>query len=211
MRSKAASRNREWSVVPVGPDRWEDLAKLFGPRGSCATCWCLYWRLTHADFNALAADGRRRRMHRLVRTGATPGLLGYAGGEPVAWVSLGPRRDFAALQASRVFGPLDAQPVWSIVCFVVRRDQRGRGWMRRMLKAAIDYAWDHGATLVEGYPLEPGGRKLSGDSGYTGIASTFRAEGFWEVARPRPDRPVMRRRLRRRTRPARRTQEDRHG
>jgi hypothetical protein len=69
--------------------------------------------------------------------------------------------------------------------------------MRRLLRRS-DYAAENGATLLEGYPVECGDRRLTGDSGYTGIASTFRAQGFREVARPRTDRPVMRRALRRR-------------
>jgi GNAT superfamily N-acetyltransferase len=135
-------------------------------------------------------------MRRIVRSGVVPGLLGYADGEPVAWVSLGPRTDFAALETSRLLRRVDDRPVWSVVCFVVRPDQRRQGWMRRLLRAAAAYAADHGASLLEGYPVECGDRRLTGDGGYTGIASTFRSEGFREVARPRPDRPVMRKRMR---------------
>jgi GNAT superfamily N-acetyltransferase len=187
---------RRWSVAPVGPDRWKDLESLLDRPGPHRGCWCLWWRLTHKAFGATSEDQHRRTMRQRVRAGTVPGLLGYADGEPVAWVSLGPRTDFAALEASRLFRRVDDKPVWSVVCFVVRPDHRRQGWMRRLLRAAAEYAAQHGATLLEGYPLECGTRRLTGDSGYTGIASTFRAEGFKEVARPRRDRPVMRRRLR---------------
>lgn len=69
--------------------------------------------------------------------------------------------------------------------------------MRRLLKAATAYAADHGATLLEGYPIECGTRELTGYTGYTGIASTYRAAGFREVARRRSDLPIMRRTVRR--------------
>jgi GNAT superfamily N-acetyltransferase len=158
----------------------------------------MYWRVTHSQFASHKAEDNRRQMRALVMAGKQPGLIGYAGDEPVAWVSLGPRPDFAALEASRLFRRVDDKPVWSVVCFVVRRDQRRQGWMGRLLRAAAEYAAEHGATLLEGYPVECGERRLSGDGGYTGIASTFVAQGFREVARPKRDRPVMRRRLRRR-------------
>ena len=187
-----------WTIAPVGPDRWGDLENLLDRPGPHRGCWCLWWRVTHKAFGEMGEGGHKRRMRRIVRAGATPGLLGYLDGEPVAWVSLGPRTDFAALGASRLFRRVDGKPVWSVVCFVVRRDQRRQGWMRRLLRAAADYAAQHGATLLEGYPVECGDRRLTGDSGYTGIASTFRAEGFREVARPKADRPIMRRSLRRR-------------
>ena len=195
---KAQAARRRWTIAPLDPDRWDDLENLLDRPGPHRGCWCLWWRMPHKEFGATSGDQHRRRMRQIVRRGGRPGLLGYVDGEPVAWVSLGPRTDFAALESSRLFRRVDDKPVWSVVCFVVRRDQPRQGWMRRLLRAAADYAAQHGATLLEGYPVECGDRRLTGDSGYTGIASTFRAEGFHEVARPRPDRPIMRRSLRRR-------------
>ena len=195
---KAQAARRRWTIAPLDPDRWDDLENLLDRPGPHRGCWCLWWRMPHKDYGATSDDQHRRRMRQIVRRGDRPGLLGYVDGEPVAWVSLGPRTDFAALEASRLLRRLDDKPVWSVVCFIVRRDQRRQGWMRRLLRAAAQYAAQHGATLLEGYPVECGDRRLTGDSGYTGIASTFRAEGFREVARPRPDRPIMRRSLRRR-------------
>ena len=197
---KAQAARRRWTIAPLDPDRWDDLENLLDRPGPHRGCWCLWWRMPHKEFGATSGDQHRRRMRQIVRRGGRPGLLGYVDGEPVAWVSLGPRTDFAALESSRQLRRVDDKPVWSVVCFVVRRDQRRQGWMRRLLRAAAQYAAQHGATLLEGYPVECGDRRLTGDSGYTGIASTFRAEGFREVARHRPDRPIMRRSLRRRKR-----------
>jgi len=199
MSAKASKGKQAWAIHPVGPERWDDLEQLLDRPGSQRGCWCLWWRLRHKEYGTTSGEQHRRRMRQIVRQGMTPGLLGYVEGEPVAWVSLGPRTDFAALEASRLFRRVDEKPVWSVVCFVVRRDQRGQGWMRRLLRAAEAYAAQHGATLLEGYPVECGDRRLTGDGGYTGIASTFRAEGFREVARRRADRPIMRRALRRRS------------
>lgn len=157
----------------------------------------MYWRTPRDVWATSTAERNRDRMRRFVRRGVEPGLLGYQDGEPVAWVSLGPREDFPALENSRLLRRVDDRPVWSIVCFFVRRDRRRSGWMRRLLKAATAYAADHGATLLEGYPIECGTRELTGYTGYTGIASTYRAAGFREVARRRSDLPIMRRTVRR--------------
>jgi GNAT superfamily N-acetyltransferase len=198
MKGTAAARDRRRTIAPLTPSRWGDLERLLDRPGPHHGCWCLWWRILHKEFGSTSGEAHRRRMRRIVAAGEKPGLLGYENGEPVAWVSLGPREDFAALEASRVFRRVDDKPVWSVVCFVVHPDHRRRGWMRRLLRAAADYAAEHGATLLEGYPVECGGRRLTGDGGYTGVASTFRAQGFREVARPRPERPILRRRLRRR-------------
>ena len=63
--------------------------------------------------------------------------------------------------------------------------------MAKLLTAAVEYAARHGATIIEAYPVEPAG-KLTGYSGFTGIASTFRRAGFVEVARASQQQPVMR-------------------
>ena len=194
-----AGRRETWETAPVDLERWSDLVRLFGRKGAHGGCWCMWWRIPHRAFARNDASANRAQLRSLVRKGSPPGLIGYEGGEPVAWVSLGPRQDFAALGASRILAPVDDRPVWSIVCFFVRRDRRRAGWMRRLLSAAAEYAAARGATMLEAYPIECDDRRLTGYAGYTGIASTFRAAGFREVARRKKDRPMMRRPLRRRT------------
>lgn len=63
--------------------------------------------------------------------------------------------------------------------------------MRPMLRAALDYATEHGANIVEGYPIEAKG-KLTGYDGFTGVASVYREAGFVEVARPNEKYRIMR-------------------
>jgi GNAT superfamily N-acetyltransferase len=129
-------------------------------------------------------------MRRLVSENHVPGLIAYVGRLPIAWCSLGPREQFVGLEHSITLKRVDDNPVWSIVCFFVSKEHRGRGIMEPLLIAAIKYAARHGAQIVEGYPV-PADRKLTGISGYTGIVSTFRRAGFVRVAR-RGNRPIMR-------------------
>src|SRR5437773_770027 len=34
----------------VTRDRWPDLEELFGPRGACGGCWCMWWKLPRSEF-----------------------------------------------------------------------------------------------------------------------------------------------------------------
>jgi GNAT superfamily N-acetyltransferase len=136
----------------------------------------------------------RQAMKALVDGGTVPGLIGYEDGVPVAWVSLGPREDYAKLRRSPVMKPVDDLPVWSIVCFFVARNARGRGLSERMLRAAVDYARSCGARLVEAYPLDQDERG-DPDSMFFGTKAMYDRAGFREVARRRPTRPVMRKAL----------------
>ena len=91
--------------------------------------------------------------------------------------------------------PVDERPVWSIVCFFVDREARGRGLAERMLRAAVDYARSQGARLLEAYPVDAV-EPRDPDLMFFGAKSMYDRAGFREVARRRPSRPVMRRALR---------------
>ena len=186
-----AARHPTLQVHSVTPKRWRDLETLFGERGAYGGCWCMWWRISRAEFSSNGNRGNRQGMKRLVRTGRVPGLLAYVRGEPVAWVSVGPRETFGALERSRTLKRVDDRAVWSVVCFVVAKPYRGMGLMTALLRAAIDYAKRRGARIVEGYPIEVGA-SLSGYSGFTGVASTFRKAGFVEVSRASVRQPIMR-------------------
>jgi hypothetical protein len=58
--------------------------------------------------------------------------------------------------------------------------------------AAAQFAREQGATILEGYPVEPK-RDQPDAFVYNGLASTFRKAGFQEVARRSPSRPIYRR------------------
>ena len=192
-------------VEPLTPARWKDLEQLFGPRGACGGCWCMYWRIPRAQYEAQKGEGNRRALHRRVADGEVPGLIGYSGDEPVAWCAVEPRDHYPGLARSRILQPVDERAVWSVTCLYVRSDERRSGRTVEMLRAAASYAKSQGATIVEGYPHEPGAERMATAFAWTGFASAFRDAGFEEVARRSPKRALMRRTLGERGSASRRT------
>jgi hypothetical protein len=57
---------------PLTPQRWPDFEKLFGPRGATGGCWCMYWRLTRAQYEEQHGELNRRNIKALVDTGKYP-------------------------------------------------------------------------------------------------------------------------------------------
>lgn len=173
----------ELEILPLTPDRWDDVAALFGEGGDPKSCWCMYWRLRGKDWSLGSPRSSRDRLHDLVKDDRdpAPGLLAYRDWRAVGWVSVAPRDDYARLTNSRVRPKLDDVPVWSVVCFVVSKSERGKGLTTRLLDAATDYAVDHGAPGLEAYPVDPGDGRVPAALGYTGVLSTFEAAGFHVV------------------------------
>jgi GNAT superfamily N-acetyltransferase len=196
-------------IQPLTPERLPGLAALFNQGGDPKWCWCAYYRIRGVDFAAGSAQRNRRVLERAVESTEeerrNPGLVAYRDGEAVGWVSVGPRGDYERLEHSKVLAPIDEKPVWSIVCFVVARKARGQGVATALLDAAVDYARDHGATLLEAYPIETDGARVSSAKAYKGTVGMFERAGFEVVERRRansgsPPRPIVRRSVRPRRR-----------
>ncbi|MEO8659046.1 MAG: hypothetical protein ABI693_11280 [Bryobacteraceae bacterium] len=37
--------SRSLTVRPLTPDLWLSIQDLFGEKGACNGCWCMYWRI----------------------------------------------------------------------------------------------------------------------------------------------------------------------
>lgn len=177
---------------PVTPKRWKDFENLFGEKGACGGCWCMWWRLSRSQFNKQKGEGNRKAMKKIVDSGEVPGLLAYVDGKPVGWCSVALRERFILLERSRILKRVDEKPVWSVVCFFVAKPFRRNGVTVKLLKVAIEYAKRNGAKILEGYPVEPKKAKMPDLFAYHGLASAFRKAGFVEVLRRSETRPIMR-------------------
>ena len=180
-------------VRPLTRERWPDFVDLFerrGPRGGHRNvpaygCWCMYWRERTLEHGT----PKKRAMGSLVRAGREPGLLAYDGSEPVGWISVSPRDDYAAILSSPQYGPEeDEEGVWLIVCFVVDKPRRREGVATALLEGALAHAQKRSAAVLEAYPhLEQAGD-------YMGHVDLFRAHGF-RVVRKTKSRAIVRRKL----------------
>jgi len=177
---------------PLTPERWDDFEELFGPRGAVGGCWCMWWRLKRSEFERHQGNDNRLTMRAIVLSGEVPGILAYEAERAIGWCSVAPREAFPVLDRSPILKRIDDQPVWSVVCFFIVRGFRRRGVSEKLLRAAVAYAQQAGAQIVEGYPIEPNKSNVPEIFAFTGKAATFRKVGFVEVARRSVTRPIMR-------------------
>ncbi len=199
------SRPLDVEFHPLSRARLPDLAALFDEGGDPKTCQCAFWRVagSGSGFQGWTKAKNQAVIASLAGRDPAPGLVAYRDGRAVGWVSVGPREDYARLERSKVLARIDDKPVWSIVCFVVARPLRGQGIARALLDAAVEYARDHGATLLEAYPVDSSRGRVPAASAFTGPLAMFEHAGFQVVERRKgnaatPVRPIVRRAIRRR-------------
>jgi GNAT superfamily N-acetyltransferase len=165
-------------VVPA-TGRWDDFASFMAPRKpGGGGCVCVVYRNSSLDM-----PGRIAYMRSLCDSEPGPGVLAYVDGEVAGWCSVAPKSAHRALVNSRTIPHVDDADAWSIVCFVVRPGFRRRGLMHDLLDGAVGHASAMGATVLEGYPVEPDGGRVDQTSGYVGTVKLFEAHGFRRVTR----------------------------
>jgi GNAT superfamily N-acetyltransferase len=168
-------------IVPASPVLWPLIAELFAAGGDPRWCWCQWWRKRNANWTNTTAEENRADLESLAGLEPAPGLVAIRDGRAIGWVGLGPREDFPRLGASRAIPQLPGDAIWCVNCFVVAKDARRRGVAGALLEAAVAYAREHGAAIVEGYPVRTGGGKVSAAGLHTGSEGMFERGGF-EVA-----------------------------
>jgi GNAT superfamily N-acetyltransferase len=152
----------------------------------------MWLRLTRSEFVQGKGDANRRAFRTIVESGEQPGVLAYAAGEPVGWVAVAPRDKHPVWDRSRNFTRIDDAPVWSISCFFIARPWRHHGIARQLIAAAVGFARERGAKVLEGYPIDGEKASPEGSTAWTGFLSAFTGAGFEECARRAPTRPMVR-------------------
>lgn len=181
------------TFYPLTDKQWGDIERLFGERGACGGCWCMWWKLSRSEFMKNRGEANKKALRNLARSGKIPGIIACTDSEPVGWCAVAPRTEYPALERSRVLRRIDDEPVWSIVCFFVARKWRNKGLTIKLLNAAVDYVKKKGGRFVEGYPVDARNRRTPDPFVFTGLMSAFEKAGFREVARHSQSRPIMRR------------------
>ena len=181
-----------YKFYPVTKENWKDFELLFGDKGACAGCWCMYWRVKSSVWEKQKGDGNKNAMKKIIFSGNIPGIIAYRNNEPVGWCSVAPREDFSRLDNSRILKPVDEKSVWSVVCFFIHKNYRNQGLSIALLNTAKKFVKSKGGKILEGYPVEPKKDKMPDAFAWTGISAAFQSAGFKEVARRSETRPIMR-------------------
>lgn len=159
-----------------------DVQTMVGPkRPDANVCWCLSYRISGKENRELVGPARGELVRRLCSMSPPPGVLAYDGGEVVGWAAVHPRGD-TSFARNRKIPHVDDLDVWSVWCIRVRPGHRGQGVSHSLLAGAVQFARDHGAPAIEGYPVDNRGQKVDPTMAYVGTRALFERGGFTKAA-----------------------------
>lgn len=183
----------EMTFEPLSKKNWSRFVQLFGEKGACGNCWCMYFRLSKTDFTeGKQNDGNKESMKELVWAGRPTGIIGSYEDQPIAWCAFAPREDHMKLENSRVHKRIDNEDVWSLTCFFIDRNFRRMGVSVAMLKGVIEIARQQKIKIIEAYPTIPTKDQLPDSFAWIGLYKSFERAGFTIVDRTSKNRPMMR-------------------
>ena len=180
------------SIEPLSKKNWDKFVQLFGEKGACGNCWCMYFRLKKTAFDeGKKRNGNKTAMHDIVWKDKPTGLLGMYQEQAIAWCAFAPREDYLKLESSRVHKRIDDEPVWSIPCFFIHKNFRKQGVSVELLKHVARYAKENGIKIIEAYPLIPTQEKLPDAFVWVGLYKSFERAGFKVVDKTSKNRPMV--------------------
>ncbi|TQN41866.1 hypothetical protein FHU33_1251 [Blastococcus colisei] len=171
---------------------WPDVARLVeSHNGVWGGCWCMAFHPQREGGPKTAADNRRDK-ESLVREGQAHAALVYDGADCVGWCQFGPTDELPRIKHRKAYtaGP-STLPDWRITCFFVDRGDRRRGVASAALDGALQEIARLGGGLVESYPEDVEGRKVSSSFLHNSTVSLFERHGFERTRRIGKDRWVV--------------------
>ncbi len=168
-----------YTIRGLGPDTWAAFADLAERHnGVWGGCWCTWFHTAHAE-KTFDADNNRALKERLVREGRAHAALVFDGDVAVGWCEYGAPDELPNINHRKEYeAGLDRLPDYRITCFFVDRRYRRRGVATAALRGALELIGQAGGGVVEAYPQDTGGKKISASFLYNGTRTLFEEAGF---------------------------------
>jgi GNAT superfamily N-acetyltransferase len=172
----------EYTIKALGPDTWDDFAKL-GDRhnGVWNGCWCTWFHTLYAEKDtARTPESNRAVKERLVNEGRAHAALVFDGDLAVAWCQYGAPDELPNIYHRKEYqAGLERLPDYRLTCFFVDRKYRRQGVAAVALAGALELIAQAGGGVVEAYPQDlEEGRKVSASFLYSCTRSLFEEAGF---------------------------------
>jgi len=126
-----------------------------------------------------SAAGNRVIKERLVNEGRAHAALVFDGDVAVAWCEYGTPEELPNIYHRKEYeAGLGTLPDYRLTCFFVDKNYRRKGVAGVALRGALDLIARAGGGMVEAYPQDTPGKKVSASFLYNATRSLFEQAGF---------------------------------
>jgi GNAT superfamily N-acetyltransferase len=169
----------KYEIKPLGPGTWDAFADLAERHnGVWGGCWCTWFHTMHAE-KGHTAEGNRALKERLVNEGRAHAALVFDGDVAVGWCEYGTPGELPNIYHRKEYeAGLDRWPDYRLTCFFVDKRYRRSGVAAVALRGALDLIAQAGGGVVEAYPHDTAGQRVSASFLYNGTRSLFERAGF---------------------------------
>jgi ribosomal protein S18 acetylase RimI-like enzyme len=170
----------DYTVAALTADTWDAYARMMERHnGVFGGCWCTWFHTLSAD-KTFTADDNRALKQRLVAEGRAHAALVLDGDEAVAWCQYGSPAELPNIYHRKQYdAETERPPDYRITCLFVDKKYRRKGLAAIVLNGAVELIAQSGGGVVEGYPHDNDGKKMS--VLYDGTRSLFERAGFTYV------------------------------
>jgi hypothetical protein len=175
----------DFAVRPLDATTWEafaDLAERHG--GVWGGCWCTWFHTMAAEKERTYGSNRELK-EQLVRSGRAHAAVVFDGEVAIAWCQYGPPAELPNIYHRKEYEKgLKQAPDYRVTCFFVDKRYRRKEVAALALQGALDLIAAAGGGVVEGYPHDLQGKKVSSSFLYSTTRTMFEKAGF-EYERPK--------------------------
>jgi|SRR5882724_11101040 GNAT superfamily N-acetyltransferase len=185
----------EYMVRPLGPDTWDAFARLAERHnGVWNGCWCTWFHTLYGEKDkGRTSESNCALKQQLVSESRAHAALVFDGDEAVAWCQYGTPAELPNIKHRKEYeAALDRPPDYRLTCFFVDRKYRRKGMAAAALHGALDLIAQAGGGVVEAYPQDTGGQKVSASFLYSATRSLFEQAGFSYIRHQGKNHCVMR-------------------
>ena len=169
-----------YEIRPLTTETWDAFAALCERNNGAGMggCWCAWFHNATMAERRACAPSRDYKEH-LVATGRAHAALVFDGETAVGWCEYGTPEELPGIAHRKEVEAAGLQPPdYRLTCFFVDRKHRGNGVATAALQGALKLIAESGGGVVEAYPQDTAGRKITASFLYNATRSMFEKAGF---------------------------------
>ncbi len=187
----------QYTIRPLDADSWPAYAALLDKHnGAGFGCYCTWFHPRRKDRGIdTEVEGGRPYKEWLVCRGEAHAAVVFGGDVALAWAQYGTPAELPGIHHRKDYDATQQTPPpdYRITCIFVDRNHRRSGLAGVALRGALELIARSGGGVVEGYPQDTGGKKISASFLYNTTRTTYEKEGFAYDHKKGKNHCVMRR------------------